>query len=415
MHEPHLHLADHDDADDEPPPSLRPRDTAALPRLPGPAEVAALPLDEARRFLDIAYNPAALSVVAFGLDAGLYEACRAPIRLADLPARLADRGGEASREVSLEMAAQLSSGLGLLERRGDLLEITPMTRRLLLADSPLRLTGLLRRHQHYLREGMGRLTQAIAGARRSSPRAWTADASREEQTAHFAQRQSFNEGSMVYFADTALLLLLAHRDLDFGRHRVACDLGGGPGAFAGLLQRCHPSLRVRAVDISLSFPRYRVAAAAWLASHGCEVELIGKNLLHDPLPPEHDLVLVNRVISGVPQHAAEPWLRRIFDATAPGGRVAFADYFFTGDPAHDFNVTNLYVYWATSDWLAHEELARELEQEGPMSDLDPRAVWGWLPRWTTVALGDALRAVGFVDVRARAALSPFAVVEAARP
>jgi hypothetical protein len=117
------------------------------------------------------------------------------------------------------------------------------------------------------------------------------------------------------------------------------------------------------------------------------------------------------VITGVPKDAAAPWLRRIFETVAPGGRVAFGDYFFTGDPAHDLRVTTLYAYWATSDWLAHRELALE----GPVSERDPRVVWGWLPRWTTAELAASLRDAGFVDVTSRPALSPLSIVEATRP
>lgn len=391
----------------DPPPSFRPRDPAALPDLPGPEAIRALPLDEVQRLLDIAYNPAALAAVGFALDAGLFEACRAPARAAQVAARLADRASE----VSLEMAAELCAGLGLVERRGDLLEVTPMARRFLLGGSPLRLTGLLRRHQHYLRAGLGSLGASIAGARRAAPRMWTAESSRAEQDEHFTMRQPFNEASIVYFADTALLIFLAHRGLDLGAHRVACDIGAGPGAFAGLLQRCHPGLRARAVDVSLAFPRYRQRAAAWLEGQGCAVELLGLNALHDPLPPGNDLVTANRLITGVPKGGAERWLRRVFEATAPGGRAAFADYFFTGDPAHDLNVTSLYVHWGISDWLAHQEIARD----GAPSDRDPRVGWGWLSRWTCAELADALRAAGFVDVRFRPALSPFAVVEGVRP
>jgi hypothetical protein len=74
-------------------------------------------------------------------------------------------------------------------------------------------------------------------------------------------------------------------------------------------------------------------------------------------------------------------------------------------------VTSVYVYWATSDLLAHEEVARE----GGARPEDPRVVWGWRSRWSCAELAEALRAAGFADVSHRPGLSPFAVVEAVRP
>lgn len=384
--------------------ALEPDLALRLNPAPTAEAVRSLDMGALEHLLQIAFNPATLAGVKHALDLGVFEACREPRTAGEL-ARLLGREPD---DVTVEMALELNRGLSLLEERQGRFAASALTRKHLLHDAPLRITGLFLRNAHYLRLGLDGLTKPLALARRSRPKMWTAAASSKEQKAHFDERQVYNESSITYFMDTAWLLLAAHGLDALSGIDHAADVAGGPAAFAALLKRTSPSTRITDIEISLAGASYRSKTEAWLREAGLEVELDDSNVLQTAFTPRYQRAFVNRLVCGIPKQDLGPWISKFREMLLPGGTLAFGDFFFTGHPQHDVLVSSLYYHWASSDFLAHEELRRE----GQERETDPRVVWGWLSRWSHAELGEVLAREGFEVMDTRLGPSPFSVLRA---
>src|SRR5690606_3109363 len=152
-------------------------------------------------------------------------------------------------------------------------------------NSPLRLLGLVERHRRYI-AAIAALPAALRETRRADRRVWSEAADAREQAAYFSARRAFNEASRRYFWDSALLLARAHAARDLRAHRVVCDIGAGPAAFAAILQRAAPHLQVHAAEVNYQDPEYLATTAADLQTLGAAVTLHAINVLHEPLPPD---------------------------------------------------------------------------------------------------------------------------------
>lgn len=372
--------------------------------LPTLAAIAQVPGDLLAGIVDLCLRPTALPVLARALDLGLFaRLARAPATLAELAADLSDRASA----VSVEMTAELARALGLLVEAGGRLDLAEPTRLCLLEDAPLRLLGLVERHRRYT-AAIGALPDALRDLRRADRRLWSDEADVHDQAAYFRARGAFNEASRRYFWDTALLLARAHCDRDLAAHRVVCDVGAGPAAFAALLKRAAPALAVHAAEVNYHDPDYLAATVAGLREVDADVTLHPANVLIEPLPPDIDLLTANRLFSGLSRPGGEGWARRLFAALAPGGTLALVDFFATGEPEHDRAIAALLASWMA--WNHHE-----LVTDPPTDPRDDRHAWGWNPPWRTDELAALLARVGFVDIRARSVVPPFALVEARRP
>ena len=98
-------------------------------------------------------------------------------------------------------------------------------------------------------------------------------------------RLGFEEARRPYRWASAWMLARPFLDQDLTRHRVACDLGSGPGAFSAQMKRLFPWLRSIATDINFYFDAYRERSEADLLASGEEVELAACNVMHEALPP----------------------------------------------------------------------------------------------------------------------------------
>ncbi|WP_434425727.1 hypothetical protein [Nannocystis pusilla] len=185
----------------------------------------------------------------------------------------------------------------------------------------------------------------------------------------------------------------------------SATFGAGPAAFAAILKAAAPHLQVHAAEVTYKDPAYLAATAADLRAESLDVVLHAVNVLHEPLPPEIDLLTANRLFSGLDRHGAEGWAARLHAALAPGGTLAMVDFFATGDPAHDRSLAALVAQWMA--WNRHEL------QRVPLTDpSDDRHAWGWNPPWRCDELARLLARVGFHDIRTRSVAPPFALVEA---
>lgn len=375
-----------------------------MPTLPSLEAIARLSDAQLAEVVGLCLRATAQPVLERALELGLFA------RLAGGPKRLAalhDELGARATPVSLQMTVELACTLGLLERHGEQVALSALTRLFLLEHAPLRLLGLVERHHRYI-AAIAALPEALRETGAADRRMWSDATDEQTQASYFQSRSGFNEASRRYFQDSAILLARAHCERDLAAHRVVCDVGAGPAAFAALLKQAAPALVVHAVEVNYKQPDYLAATLAGLRDAGVAVELHARNFLREPPPPNIDLLTVNRVFSGLSRDGAEGWARRLFAGLVPGGTLAMVDFFLTGAPAHDREVGALYALWMA--WNRHE-----LTRDPPVDPHDDRHAWGWNSPWPAQELAALLERVGFVDVRARSVVPPFALIEARRP
>ncbi|MDC0723723.1 class I SAM-dependent methyltransferase [Nannocystis bainbridge] len=363
--------------------------------LPSLAAIARVPHDLLAAAVALCLDPVALPVLLQALDLDLLS------RLARGPATLGELA-DGTGDVALEMTLELGRGFGLFTLCDDRHGLTDLATTCFLATSPLRLLGLVDRHRRYV-AAIAALPDALHSTPRADRRVWSQQADQGAQADYFRARAGFNEASRDYFRDTAALLARAHCERDLAAHRVVCDIGAGPAAFAAILKSAAPHLQVHAAEVTYKDPAYLATTAADL--QGLEVALHPVNVLHEPLPPAIDLLTANRLFSGLGRDGAEGWARRLHAALAPGGTLALVDFFATGEPAHDRSVAALVALWMA--WNRHE-----LQRAPIVEAHDDRRAWGWNPPWRCDELSDLLARVGFRDVRSRSVVPPFALVEA---
>jgi SAM-dependent methyltransferase len=379
--------------------------------LPTLDELRGLRPELLRELIELTLNPAALAVIVRLVELGIIERALADGGTSTAALAGQDPGDMAAEqrehaEVSLEMALELATGLGLLTTAEGRVHATPLSATFLARGSALRLLGHVEHYASYL-PAAATIGRALVETRRSRRSMWSSGRPREEHESYFAARQAYNESRRAYFWDSSYLLLRAHLHRDLSGHRRACDVGAGPAGFAALLARSFPALHVHAVEANLAHAEYRRRTEQALRAEGVEVELWGTNALLDPLPPQLDLITLNRLLSGVPRDGVDAWLERAYRALEPGGVLAAVDYVMTGDPRHDRAVALVIAHWMGKD--------RHLLAQSPPSDPhDDKHQWGWSRPWHAQELCEALRRAGFQRVGFEPADAPFTLVFGAR-
>jgi SAM-dependent methyltransferase len=106
--------------------------------------------------------------------------------------------------------------------------------------------------------------------------------------------------------------------------RSVLDLGGGSGTLLlAVLEHCHGA-RGTLADRSFALERARELAAL----HACRdrLTLVELDFERDPLPLGHDLIVLSRILMGLPEMRARLLLERVAEALEPGGYVLVHDY-----------------------------------------------------------------------------------------
>ncbi len=120
--------------------------------------------------------------------------------------------------------------------------------------------------------------------------------------------------------------LVAEQVLDaypIARHRRLLDIGGGEGAFLAAAGLRAPKLELALFDLPAVVDRAQARLAA--AGLSDRATVIGGNFLVDPLPADHDLITLVRVLHDHDDAPALALLRAIRTALPPGGRLLVAE------------------------------------------------------------------------------------------
>ena len=110
---------------------------------------------------------------------------------------------------------------------------------------------------------------------------------------------------------------------DFGKHRRLLDVGGGEGAFLAAVGSRFAALQLSLFDLPAVGDRARHRLdAAGLATRAT---VFGGNFLADPLPEDHDLISLVRVLHDHDDEPSLQLLRSIYATLPPGGALLIAE------------------------------------------------------------------------------------------
>jgi SAM-dependent methyltransferase len=244
-------------------------------------------------------------------EVGLFDQLAAgPATLDDL----AQRTGIARRR--LRILADAMVVLGLLERTDDHYKNSPVAATFLSGTTPADLRPFLR---FWDRLSYPAWTQFEAVVRTGQGLS-TPHLSEDEQ-------RIYAEGVEAIQAGPAQALPATY---DFSRHRRVLDIGGGTGSWLSAIVRRYPGLRATLFEL----PAVAALARQRLASDPAtrHVEVVAGDFFVDPLPQEHDAVLIANVVHLFsPEHNRE-LLRHTRHAVPPSARLLLVD--FWTDPTH---------------------------------------------------------------------------------
>jgi ubiquinone/menaquinone biosynthesis C-methylase UbiE len=245
-------------------------------------------------------------------EIGLFSA------LADSAATLdevAQRVGVPRR--TLRILADAVVALGLLERQGDKYQNTPTTLAFLSGRTPADLRPALRYWNHLNYQRWARLEEVV---RTEQPVFGEFAFTPEEQ-------QLYTEGVDAITAGTARALAATY---EFTRHRRLLDLGGGTGSFSSAVLRQHPHLEATLFDLPAvsGLARGRLVGE----SMATRLHIVEGDFFVDPLPRDHDAILIANVLHNFLPERNRALLRQASTFAPAGTRLLLVD--FWTDPTH---------------------------------------------------------------------------------
>jgi hypothetical protein len=280
-------------------------------------------------------------------EIGLFEA------LADAPAPLDDlaqRTGIPRR--TLRILADTMVALGFLERQGDLYRNSVVAATFLSGRTTadlrpaLRYWNRLNYHRWTQLEEAVRTDQAVLGEF-----AFTAE-----------EQPLYTEGVEAITAGTARALA---RTYDCSRHRRLLDLGGGTGSFLTALLHQYRGLEATLYDL----PAVAVLARQRLAGSplAARLRIVEGDFFTDPLPEDHDAILLTNVLHNFLPERNRALLRRLGASAPAAARLLLVD--FWTDPMHTQPLTaalmaGAFLLTSQGDVYSAEEVCDWLQATG---------------------------------------------------
>jgi len=210
----------------------------------------------------------------------------------------------------LRILADAMVALGFVERQGDLYQNAPITATFLTGHTPTDLRPFLRFWNQLSYPMWTKLEETIR----------TGQAQGTLQLPPDAQRL-FSEGVAAIQAAPSHALPATY---DFGRHRRLLDLGGGTGSW--LLAILHQYRHLQGTLFEL--PTVAAVARQHLASDpaGQQVQVVAGDCFTDPLPADHDVVLIANVVHLFSADRNRALLRRTRQYVPDGARLLLVDF-----------------------------------------------------------------------------------------
>jgi SAM-dependent methyltransferase len=238
-------------------------------------------------------------------EVGLFPA------LADGPAsleELAERTGVPLR--TLRMVADAVVALGLLEHHDDRYQNAPVAARYLAGQSADDLGPFLRFWNRFSYPAWQHLEAAVRGDQ-PAPRSGPASAS---------DQAVISQG--IAASTRRAAQALAER-YDFGAHQRVLDAGGGTGSMLLAILARYPTLTGTLFEL----PPVTAVATEQLSRHalGDRIQVEAGDFLVDPLPAEHDAILLANVVHLFTPERNQILLRRLREAVTSGARLLLVD------------------------------------------------------------------------------------------
>ena len=249
-------------------------------------------------------------------------------------------------------------GLDLLTRRAERYALTPESAAFLVSTKPTYRGGGF---QHMVRQALPPWMQLSETVRTGHP---DANRSQEETGAEF-----FAElvGALFPMNYQAAQVLGKHLGLAKARSRISVlDLGAGSGVWGIALAQQSPRVVVRAVD----WPRVLKVTKAFAQRHGIGDRLTTApgDLLEADFGTGHQVATIGHILHSEGRERSRALLRKTFQALAPGGTIAIAEFLpnegRTGPATPLLFAVNMLVHTESGDTFTFAEIAEWLKEAG---------------------------------------------------
>lgn len=221
---------------------------------------------------------------------------------------IARKVGLPARTVRISVDAMLS--LGLLELQGDRYRNSPSAAAFLSGASGPDLRPMLRFWDRISYPAWLNLENAVrTGQGQSHFEAFNAE-----------EQQIFSLGVESFSAPAATALAERY---DFGRHRRVLDVAGGTGSFLTAVLRRHPAVSGTLFELpgACEVARQRLANAP----EGARIDIIPGDLVKDPLPADHDAVILANTVHVLSANHNLELFGKIRAVVASGARLLLVD------------------------------------------------------------------------------------------
>jgi hypothetical protein len=260
-------------------------------------------------------SPAPIVKIAMGFMAAKHLFAASEIGLFELLANgpetldaLTRRAGIPRRTLRISADAMVS--LGMLERQGDRYRNSATATAFLGGGPGHDLRPMLRFWDRISYPGWLALADAI---RTGEGQARFGGFSEEEQRIFSAGVQSFSAPAATALAS----------GYDFGRHRRVLDVAGGTGSFLVAVLRRHPALRGTLFEL----PGACAAARQYLDGQPEKqrIEVVEGDLFKDPLPDNHDVLIVANTMHVLSAEHNVALLRKLREHVSADTRLLLVD------------------------------------------------------------------------------------------
>lgn len=306
------------------------------------------------RILQMAWGFAPPLAMEAAVKHGLFDALdRGPMTLAEA----AEATGASRR--GMRMILELLAGLGLLQRGDDQrFSLAPDSAMFLVSTKPAFVGGMIKHCSEQLLPSWMRLNEAVATGKP------TRAVNKERVGQEFFQNFVADLFPMNYRAARCLAeYVMQGRD---GAPTRVLDLAAGSGVWGIAIAQSAPKVTVTAVDWSGVLPvtqkiaqRFRVKDRFTFVAGDLESAEFGTG---------YDVATLGHILHSEGEERSRTLLKKTFDALAPGGTIAIAEYLVNADrsgpPGGLIFALNMLVNTERGDTFSFEQIGGWLEEAG---------------------------------------------------
>ena len=262
------------------------------------------------------WNPGTL----LGLSGYYWKTCtlHAAVKL-DIFTTIADdamTGKMIAEKISADMDAldrllNALGSLGLLEKKGDTFQNSPMAGRFLRKDSKAYL-GFMILHHHHLLDSWSHLDQAVLTGKPVRARSSFNDAS---------VREAFLMGM---FNNAMLQAPQLVETIDLSGYRHLLDMGGGPGTYAIHFCLQNPKLKAVVYDLPTTQPFAEKTISQF--SLNDRISFMAGDYVTEPMHGEFDVVWMSHILHGEGPDDCQNMIQKAAAMLTPGGLLLLHDF-----------------------------------------------------------------------------------------